>query len=122
MALIRTARLTEIHGESAQHVSLRVENGRRPAGPQAVLRRDAAVSLPQWVGFDVLGDHLLAPEGRRSARAGALTDGLAVDGANITLRQAGRGTVPNVHAIGIEQEDRAQHAIGLHLNKTADGV
>ena len=87
---------------------------RRPAGPQAVLRRQRAVISPERVGADVRDDDLPVGIGRRAARAGRGPDGGAIDQAAVGGRQARRRAVPQMHAIGVQQEDgteRARHLL-----------
>jgi hypothetical protein len=110
------ARFGEVQRERSEDLLVRIEDRRRPPGPQAVAQRNFAVIDPQRIACDVFDDHRFASIHGGAARPGAFADRFAVDRPTKFDRQAGRGKVVHVRAIGIEQQNRAQHARRLRLD------
>ena len=77
---------------------------------QAVLERQLAVVLPERIAADVSRDDLPVQIGRRAARARGGTDGDPLDGAVVCIRQVRGGGEPQVGAVLIQQQDRANRA------------
>jgi hypothetical protein len=62
-------------------------------------------------------DDLLAQASCCSAGADAGSDLDTINRLNVGIRKAGRGAMAKMRALLIEQKDRAQHVIGLRLDK-----
>jgi len=89
---------------------------------EAVKQRHIFVVRPKRVGPDVRDINRFPAEGRRAARTGARANGRAVNGIQIFRGQRRRGTMPDMNSIGVEQQNRAEHARGLVLDQSHDGV
>jgi hypothetical protein len=109
VVLAGPAGLAPVHRKRAEHLAAGVEDGRRPAGPQAVWRGQRAVPVPQRVGVQVFDDHRGAPVGRGAAGARGRAD--------LGPGQAGRRAVAQVAAVGVEQQHRGQHVGGQRLDE-----
>ena len=64
---------------------------------------------PQRIGGDVSHDHGLPPKRRRATGTHRRTDGRSINGRHEFWRQTGRGSMPQVPAISVKQQNRAQH-------------
>ena len=107
------ARLAVVNGQHAEDFPLAVMDRRGPAGAQAVLERELAVTRPQRVAGDVLHDHLPVQRNRRRAGRDLGTNDQTLKAAPECLRQAGAGAEPQVDAVLIEQHDRADRSLQL---------
>ena len=103
-----SVRLTVIDGEGTHHFPVAAEDRRGPAGAQAVLKRQHAVVDPERVGVDVRDDDLSVEVCRRAARADLGPDGDTIHAVIEGVRQARCRAVPQVHPIGVHQENRTE--------------
>src|SRR5581483_363379 len=120
LALARVVRLAVVDGALTKHAAVRAADGRGPAGAQAVGGRQIAVVGPQRVGRDIRDNHRLPPVGGRATGADGRADGNAVDPPVVPGGQAGGGTVAQVYAVAVEQEDRAEHPGRLGLDEAGE--
>ena len=118
MLLLRPAWLPEVHREGPEHAALHVEDGCRPAGAKPERQTELLVVAPERVGGDVFGDHRAAEIGRGTAGPRALADLHTVESPHVARWQARCGAMSQVDPVGIEQQDRRQHARRLFLDGT----
>src|SRR5215813_1832767 len=76
----------------------------------------ATVVGPQGIRGNVFNNDRFAPVCSRAARPGGWAYRFAIHGSDVPFRQTGRRAVTHVHAIGIEQQNRSQHAWTLFLD------
>ena len=117
-----TARLAVVHGEGAQHLVRRGEDGARPAGAQPVRQGQVLVRRPVRMSRDVLDDDALAQVGGGAAGPLGGPDGCPVDGAAEFGGQAGGGTVADAALLAVEEQDRAAHPGRLPLDQPDDAL
>lgn len=118
----RFAGLPHIDGEGADEAVLDVEDGGGPAGAEIVGEGGVAVVVPERIRGDVAYDHGAATESGGAARTGGGADGASVDGAGVAAGQAWGGGVMQLRAGFGEDEDRADHLLGLVLDDAEEGV
>ena len=119
---LRGLRLAVVDRKAAQHLAGRRQHGLRPAGAQPGAGRQAFVQFPVRMPLDVFDDDPLAGVHRRAARAGARPDGDPIDRLVVEGRQAGGRAMPQVHPIGVQQQDAAQGGRHQLLDVAHDGV
>ena len=123
LLVARRARLVVVHRERAEHPPLRREDRRRPARAQAELRGRRRGTSPTTdpsrmsVTMTRVPRYIAVPH--EPVRG---TDGQAVDRVDVVGGQARRRAVADGHAILVEQEHGAQHAVALLFDESHHAV
>ncbi len=115
----RAAGLAIVQREGAQHLAGGGQDRHGPAGPQAMRQGQMTIIGPQWVDGDVRDDHRRGAVGGGDARTPGRANGDAVDGVDVTVRQAGCRAVPQVGAVRIQHQAGGQDVAGLLLDYPA---
>ena len=97
-----------INGKTAEHMLLRVKDGRGPAGAQSVNGCEITSAFPKGVAGNVLDNNGFPSEYRGAARARSWTNRQAISRSDKTLWQTWGGTVPKMNPIRIQQLNRAK--------------
>jgi len=118
----RRAGLPHVDGERADETVLDIEDRGGPAGVEAVREGGFAVVFPERVPGDVADDDGGAAIGGGATGAGGGSDGGAVDDVDVAPRQARRGGVADLGAGLGDDENRADHLVGLVLDDAEEGV
>ncbi len=117
LAVRRSPRIAVVDRERAEHLGGRRKNRRRPARPQAQGQHEVFVGGPVRMAGEVFDDHAFAEERCGAARAGGWTDGEPLQLRDVITREARRPAVAQTRAAVVEQQDGAEHPVGLLLDE-----
>ena len=98
------ARRVAVHRERAEHLLLRRQDRRRPAGAQPTRHGRVAQDVPLRVAADVGDDDRPSDLHHGAARADARADWLAVETSGVVLGKARRRAQPHMTAVRVEQQ------------------
>jgi hypothetical protein len=101
-------RLVVIHGERAEDLSIGAEDGRGPAGSEAVRPREVPELGPEWIAVDIAHHDALPQVGGGSTATGDRADAKAVDGAAVLRRKM--RCRPVLEVFTFQEQHRSAHA------------
>ncbi len=105
VAWARQGGVRVVHGKGAQNPSADPDDRRRPTGSEPGAQRELLEVDPERIGIDVLHDDLAPAVRRGAARANGWPDLDAMDRGVVVRRQARRGSVQQMLAFLVQEED-----------------